>query len=783
MNLLDEKHINVDFVEKEIKSIRCSQYDKDSREYIVHFFDNGKKRLISSQEKVVLKLMKPDANPVVNYCTINEDGTVIFKLTEQICAVAGTAPFQFMLLDTNEKTIANTMPLKLIIEKGVFDNDTVTSSYEFDALLSILLEIEDIKDHLTELNTKVEINENERIKNENKRIEKEAQRDNAEEQRQLKEEERLNNESQRVLKENNRILAEENRIAKENERILNENSRIENERLRTDNENLRITKESDRKKSEEERILNETARIDAESHRKTEENIRIENENKRKTNESNRIDAENNRKIDFSDIQNSSNEMIASANKVISNANNSSINADKSAERANTAAKKCEDIISNNSIVLRSEKGQPNGIATLDDNGKIPSNQLPSYLDDVIEGIMSKDGQTFTDDNFEIVVPESGKIYIDINTNITYRWSGTIFSRIGSDLALGETMSTAYRGDRGKIAYEHSLSTHARTDATKVEKSVVNGNIKINGTETVVYNHPSGTNPHGTTAKDVGLGNVPNVATNDQIITYTKSTTLSDLVSSEKISVAFGKIAKAITDLISHIKDNVKHITVDERNKWDNASTHASSTHAPSNAEPNQNAFSNIVVGSTIISADSKTDSLSLVAGSNVSITTDGTNDKITISATDTKYTHPTTSGNKHIPSGGTTGQILEWFSNGTAKWGNYITYGSNENGQYYKFLDGTLICTKSVLIENYDVNIEWGSMYEGKTVSLGDFPYSFIEIPNIQITHSVGRSGFYELLTDSSTTHIGNTIICAPKSYINGTYGFFVQAIGRWKK
>lgn len=193
MNLLDEKHINVDFVEKEIKSIRCSQYDKDSREYIVHFFDNGKKRLISSQEKVVLKLMKPDANPVVNYCTINEDGTVIFKLTEQICAVAGTAPFQFMLLDTNEKTIANTMPLKLIIEKGVFDNDTVTSSYEFDALLSILLEIEDIKDHLTELNTKVEINETERIKNENKRIEKEAQRDNAEKQRESQELKRQTN--------------------------------------------------------------------------------------------------------------------------------------------------------------------------------------------------------------------------------------------------------------------------------------------------------------------------------------------------------------------------------------------------------------------------------------------------------------------------------------------------------------------------------------------------------------------------------------------------------------
>lgn len=59
-------------------------------------------------------------------------------------------------------------------------------------------------------------------------------------------------------------------------------------------------------------------------------------------------------------------------------------------------------------------------------------------------------------------------------------------------------------------AKTHADSAHARTDATKVEKSTTNGNIKINGTETTVYTHPSGTNPHGTTKSDVGLGNVGN---------------------------------------------------------------------------------------------------------------------------------------------------------------------------------------------------------------------------------------------------------------------------------
>lgn len=104
-------------------------------------------------------------------------------------------------------------------------------------------------------------------------------------------------------------------------------------------------------------------------------------------------------------------------------------------------------------------------------------------------------------------------------------------------------------------AKSHADSTHARTDATKVETSSTNGNIKINGVESNVYTHPSGTNPHGTTKDDIGLNNVPNVSTNDQTPTYTEATALTKISSGEKLSVAFGKISKAISDLISHIAD------------------------------------------------------------------------------------------------------------------------------------------------------------------------------------------------------------------------------------
>lgn len=61
-------------------------------------------------------------------------------------------------------------------------------------------------------------------------------------------------------------------------------------------------------------------------------------------------------------------------------------------------------------------------------------------------------------------------------------------------------------------------------------------------------------------------------------------------------------------------------------------------------AQVNQNAFSNVVVGSTTIAADSKTDTLTFVAGTNITLTPDATNDKITITAKDTTYSNATTS-------------------------------------------------------------------------------------------------------------------------------------------
>lgn len=90
---------------------------------------------------------------------------------------------------------------------------------------------------------------------------------------------------------------------------------------------------------------------------------------------------------------------------------------------------------------IMSLKGAANGLAELDATGRVPSTQLPSYVDDVLE---------YADLSSFPVTGESGKIYVALDTNKTYRWSGTAYVEISESLALGETASTAYAGDKGK---------------------------------------------------------------------------------------------------------------------------------------------------------------------------------------------------------------------------------------------------------------------------------------------------------------------------------------------
>ena len=149
-------------------------------------------------------------------------------------------------------------------------------------------------------------------------------------------------------------------------------------------------------------------------------------------------------------------------------------------------------------------KGSANGLAELDSGGKVPSTQLPSYVDDVLEYAATTSFPT---------TGESGKIYVATDTNKTYRWTGTGYAEISASLALGETSATAYRGDRGKTAYDHSQLT-------------------------------SGTNPHGTTFANIA----------------SKPTTLSGYGITDAAPASHNTAEDAHGDIRSQLADKVDKI-------------------------------------------------------------------------------------------------------------------------------------------------------------------------------------------------------------------------------
>lgn len=150
---------------------------------------------------------------------------------------------------------------------------------------------------------------------------------------------------------------------------------------------------------------------------------------------------------------------INSVNNKISN-----INAKIDSGTVHAADRDGSGNIINTTYVKTNQMGTARGVATLDENGTVPSSQLPSYVDDVLEyNVLNAFPQP----------GETGKIYVDLSTNKTYRWSGSTYVVISDTITLGTTSSTAYAGDKG-TALEYRIDD--LNDEIK-EKADKNGDL------------------------------------------------------------------------------------------------------------------------------------------------------------------------------------------------------------------------------------------------------------------------------------------------------------------
>lgn len=355
------------------------------RGFEVELIENGVQYIVDKNDCMICIMgTKPDTSQIMNDCTVSDEGYILVNITSQMSAVKGRGDYQIVLMNRSTNSQLKSFPFHIFTTPAAFDIDYIVSSDEFQTLTRNIFKTEEVINDANQtisdvrtLETSVKNAEAGRVDAENKRVSAENIRSLNENTRISNENARKSNETNRQNAETSRVNAENVRVTAENTRVINENTRISNENTRKSSENNRQTAEVNRQNAETERVNAEIERVNTENTRISNENTRKSAENTRASEESKRDSAENIRKTNESTRQ--TNESIRQSNESDRQTNTATAinNTEKATDRANKAAKACENIILGTGMIMQTEKGAANGVATLDENKKLTRSQLP----------------------------------------------------------------------------------------------------------------------------------------------------------------------------------------------------------------------------------------------------------------------------------------------------------------------------------------------------------------------------------------------------------------------
>ena len=367
--------ITLDFYDNNIIRINANQFDRQ-RTVNITCTDNGKHITLDKDTMTVyIGYKKSDGKCGFYDAEILDDGTIYWELKEQmlvsvgvqkvdVCIVATSGLSVDMLKDITSITdlgvaVISTMPLYINVVSTATDHDSVESSSEFDALNNALTRLAYTEEHLKDVENT--LNENEDV---------------------------------RKSQESDRVKAEEKRESDFRKTVDDCNSRID-KTISDCNTNINNTIADCNSK------ITETI-----SNCNTNVNEAVEKCNEA-TNDS--ISATRNTIASTEKCNEATNDAKNTAstlNTLKNNCETVTKNANEAATKANEAAELCKSVVDQTGVVLQTEKGVANGVATLDENTKIPEAQLPftvvyntstSIAGTVLDGRVGKDlNDTYT---------------------------------------------------------------------------------------------------------------------------------------------------------------------------------------------------------------------------------------------------------------------------------------------------------------------------------------------------------------------------------------------------